>query len=209
MGYRGRGKYDPARRAMVPESTYGVPFSEEIVTEAVNDNRAAIAEAMQTRTGRTQEKGVPIELPDHQFIPKNVPSLDFRKACAVPPGSTFTSPYVLYAWTCPPGSVARFTHYAVYCDGLDADLLEFLITVDGNRVFPYHGDPSNNFKINLGLGPDLSNICLIPANLAMFPGQTLKVACVNTDPAVSAAMGVRFVGYLDSVNKVEAGRFGS
>lgn len=210
MGLRGRSQYDPLRRAQAEEQKLNErPAVQELVGEVYKDSPLLVAMVQELLRGKQKTEPTPISLPRHMFNPDNVPSLDFRRACLIPANTTAALPFLLFEFTCPQGSVAVFTHYAIYCDGLDEDLVEFLPAVDGSRIFPYHGNPAKNFKMGLGLGPDLSNTCLIPANLKLFPGQTLRISAVNLDPGVSSAMGARFVGYLDNVNLVEAGRFGS
>lgn len=210
MGMRGRSQYDPLRRAQIEENEKrGSTQAQDLVLEVYADSPSLAQRGKELSEYKVKEKTVAISLPKHLYNPENVPSLDFRRAVAIPPNTLKSNPYLLFEFTCPQGSVAVFTHYGIYCDGLDEDLLEFLPSVDDSRIFPYHGNPAKNFKMALGLGPDLSNVCLIPANLKLFPGQTLRIHCVNLDGLVSAAMGARFVGYLDNVNPVEAGRFGS
>lgn len=208
MGLRGRNIYDPARRAQNSENQRE-SYANQIMRESGEGMRQEMLDDEKNRYGKEGVQPTLISLPKHQYIPDNVPSLDFRRACEVPANTTALNPFLLFEFTCPSGSVTVFTHYGIYCDGLNEDFIEFLPTVDNSRVFPYHGNPSKNFKIGLGLGPDLSNTSLIPANLKLFAGQTLRMSCVNLDPAVAAAMGARFVGYLDSVNSIAAARFGS
>lgn len=153
-------------------------------------------------------KSTLVELPRHLFIPAQAVSIDIRRVCNVSPGSLITDPAnVLIRYTAPPGAITRFISYGVFCDGeLSADFA-FEPKVDGSRVFPYHGDPSQDYRINLGLGPDLSNSSLIQCNLALTPGQTLTWSVENLS-TVKTVMGVRMVGYFDSSSQSVAPRFG-
>lgn len=149
-------------------------------------------------------KSTKVEFPDHLFIPKGAQSLDFRRVVNLPTGST---DYELFRFTAPPGSVTHFLGYGVFNDGDNGVNFNFRPLVDGSRVFPYHGDPSQNFKIYLGLGPDLSNATIIPCQLTLAPGQTLQWLITNTS-GVDASMGVRMIGYFDTSQRRETARFG-
>lgn len=148
----------------------------------------------------------PVELPPHIFpnVPLGAQSLDFRKLCLVVAGST---KQLLFEYAAPPGSRTVFTAYALFSDAANASLTEFLPEVDGQRVYPFHGDPSANFKMNLGLSPDVSNNALIPSQLILEPGQVIRWYLTNTD-TVDVAMGVRMVGFFDASAKRVTPRFG-
>jgi hypothetical protein len=147
-----------------------------------------------------------VSFPTHLFPPKNVASFDARKVCMIDP--TGTGRYELFSFQVPPGTSLVITHYALYCDALDSSLVSFSPEVDGNRVWPFHGDPTNGFSMNLGLAPDLSNVSLIEGNMILQPSQKFTWWLVNRD-TVPVAMGARLKGYFDSKNKLESGSFGS
>lgn len=149
-------------------------------------------------------KKTPVEFPPHLFIPEGAQSLDFRRVINLPSPNTN---YELFSFTAPPGAVTRFISYGIFNDGNAAADYNFLPLVDGSRIFPYHGDPSDNFKIYLGLGPDLSNTSLIPCQLYLQPGQRLQWLVTNTS-GVDTSMGVRMVGYFDTAQQRVTGRFG-
>lgn len=149
-----------------------------------------------------------VELPRHLFIPAQAVSIDIRRVCQVSPGSVISDPAnIILRFTAPPGAITRFISYGVFCDGEFSADFAFEPRVDGSRVFPYHGDPSQDYRINLGLGPDLSNSSLIQCNLALTPGQTVTWAVENLS-TVKTVMGVRMVGYFDASGQSVSPRFG-
>ena len=160
----------------------------------------------QKRKDEQKQSRTPIDLPGHifPFMPEGVQPLDFRKLCLVTP-ATIKLPFLTF--TAPEGTRTVFQAYAIFSDALNSDLSEFIPEVDGQRVFPYHGDPTNNFKMSLGLAPDISNNALIPAQLILEPRQTITFFVTNTD-TVDVAMGVRLVGYFDASAKRVTPRFG-
>ena len=147
----------------------------------------------------------PIKLPPHLFIPEGAESLDIRRAADI--AAATATPFKLMEFECPQGATCHFISYAVFSDGGLATTQEFIPRVDDRRVFPFQGDPQNNFKINLGLAPDLSNNSLIQCQLTINPGEKLQWYVINTN-GVDIAMGIRMVGYIDrSMTRVQ-GRTG-
>jgi hypothetical protein len=136
-----------------------------------------------------------VELPRHLFIPAKAQSVDIRNLASITPGSSFD----LLRFTAPPGGTTYFYGYAVFNDALLYNNVEFIPTVDGARIFPYHGNPDDNYKIALGVSSDVSNNALIQCAIQLNPGQVLLWRARNTD-VVDVVMGVRMVGYLDSGN---------
>jgi hypothetical protein len=131
--------------------------------------------------------------PRHLQAPEGVQSLDMRRVLLLAPA---TVDQLVISFTCPQGANVFFTHYAIYTNALDASLVEFKPTVDGNRIVPYHGDPNNNFKLDLSVGPDLSATSLIQCQVTMAPGQVMTWTATNNTIGLSS-MGVRMVGYFD------------
>jgi len=167
---------------------------------------AVSASSKEDQAKRLQESGqMPqaVSLPDHLFIPKTGQSVDIRRLANVPPATTVD----LIVFTAPPGQKTKFIGYGVFCDALLFNLINFIPTVNGKRIFPFHGDPQVNFKIGLGLAPDLSNSAMINCQLDMNPGEVLKWTFTNND-LVDVAAGVRMVGYVDVTVIRTAGRFG-
>lgn len=163
------------------------PTVQEIVPVAVSTK-----EERENKVALNEKPPVLIELPKHLFIPYNAQSMDLRRAPLVAAGTSET----ILNFTAPSGAITRFIAYAVYSDGNNAADYEFIPKVNGRRVLGYHGDPDDNFKINLGLAPDLSNNSLINCQLSLNPGDKLGWTLVNNS-AFDTPMGVRMVGYLD------------
>lgn len=139
-------------------------------------------------------KPTPVALPPHLFIPDNAQSLDIRRLATIATG-TINEEFMRFQ--APTGAKVQFIGYSVFSDGTLAAPQEFIPRVNGKRVFPYHGDPNNAFRINLGLGPDMSNANVIQCNLVLNPSDILTWAVTNTS-GVNIAMGVRMVGYIDT-----------
>jgi hypothetical protein len=145
-----------------------------------------------------------VSLPPHLFIPAGSQSIDIRKVVNLAAGSV---DYELFRFTAPEGAVTKFISYGIFNDGLLGVDFNFKPLVDGSRVFPYHGDPSDNYRIYLGLGPDLSEVSMIKCQLGLLPGQTIVWYLSNTS-AVDVAMGVRMAGYFDTSEQITTPRFG-
>lgn len=149
-------------------------------------------------------KPTPIELPDNLFIPPGAESIDLKNLFDVTAGARatiidFTNPAT--------GGLVVILSYAVFNDGLLASDFDFFPTVNNKRVYQYHGDPLDNFRIYLGTGPDLSNGSLINAQLYLQPGHRLRWVAENR-AAVDTSMGVRVVGYVDRTKQRTQRRFG-
>ena len=149
-------------------------------------------------------EAIPIILPRNYFRPFGTDSLDLRNLIDVPAN---TVNQTFFEFRAPKSSNVVITHYAVFTDILLAQNIEFIPRVNGNRVLRYHGDPNNNFRINLSVSVDLSGNALIPCEILLQPGQTLSWAFSNNSGA-PAPMGVRVVGYVDSVTKSSGSNFG-
>jgi hypothetical protein len=159
-------------------------------------------------TERERTQDTPVAFPQHLFAPSGAQTIDMRRMCSVSPLPGFQlfmefNPSALGL----KGGAYRFTHYAVACDGELEVNYEFLPTMNEARIFPYHGDPQNRFKISLGLAPDLSDNALIAAELYMRSTDVLRWYVKNND-TVAADMGVRMKGYLDTTQRTVSARFG-
>ncbi len=160
-------------------------------------------ENMQARTQDIINPATPVALPKHLFIPESAQSVDIRRVATIPLGSSGT----LMTFTAPQSVTTRFISYGVFSDALLEADIAFIPKVNGNRIFPFHGDPTDNFKIGLGLAPDLSNSALISCQLNMNPGDILTWDVVNNS-VVDTVLGVRMVGYVDTTQRRVAARFG-
>lgn len=147
------------------------------------------------------QEPTPVALPVNLFIPVGAQSVDISALANIPPDSTAT----ILRFVGKKGSLTRFIGYAIFNDALMLSLLNLVPKVNGIRVFPFHGNPQLNFKMGLGLGPDLST--LVPATLDLNPGDVLTWEITNND-VVDIAVGVRMSGYLDQSTIRVTGRFG-
>lgn len=157
-----------------------------------------------TKDSLVKNIGVQVDFPNHLFIPAGAQSIDITRACLVLTGTTRES---LMQFTAPDGGITAFISYGVFTDAEFASTIEFIPAIDNARVFPFHGDPNNNFRINIGTGPDLSNNSLKQAHIVMQPGQVFNWYVTNSD-ILARVMGVRMVGYFMSSQQIEATRFG-
>jgi hypothetical protein len=159
------------------------------------------AEQRQT-SGQVQP--VNVNFPDHLFIPKGSRSIDIRRVLNVP---TATVDFEILRFEAPPGSVTRFIAYSIFNDGSNGANYNFKPLVDGSRILPFHGDPMDNYRIYLGLGPDMSDGTMIGCELMLQPGQILQWLITNNS-GVDTSMGVRMKGYFDASQKRVTGNFG-
>lgn len=145
-----------------------------------------------------------VSLPPHLFIPADAQSVDLRNLANVPPATTNL---LLMSYRGRKGGITKFIGYGVFFDALMFDLIDLVPTVNGVRVFPFHGNPDQNFKIGLGTGADLSNVNLVSCQLDLQPGDLLEWRFTNND-VVDVAAGVRMSGYFDQSTIRKTGRFG-
>lgn len=153
-------------------------------------------------TNTTNESRI-TDLPKHLYIPSYAQSMDLRNLAIIPAGTNFD----LINFVAPLNGTTRFYGYGLFNDALLFANVEFIITVDGKRALPFHGNPNDNFKLALGVAPDLSNSSIINCSIQLNPGQRIIVNAVNDD-VVDVTMGVRLVGYLDSSSIREDARQG-
>lgn len=144
-------------------------------------------------------------------IPSSGQSLDIRRVVEASAGTTNA---LLINFQPPKGMEAIVTAYGIYSDAALAVETEFVPLLNGTRVFPYHGTPTdiNNpnkipYRISLGLGPDLSNESMIECNLRILETQTFQWYITNSS-LLSQVMGVRFKGYLRSIGKAQNYKIG-
>lgn len=170
----------------------------------------AYSDAQQALSSQPQQASTTIvqshvkSFPDHLYVPKGSQSLDIRRLVSM---AAFSVDEEVFRFQAPRGQRVWFLGYSIFSDGELASTQEFIPRVNGNRVFPYHGDPNDNFRINLGLGPDMSNQNVIHCQLPLEPTQVLTWSFTNSN-AVPIAMGVRMIGYLDSANNQDSTRVG-
>lgn len=144
-------------------------------------------------------------------LPKNAESVDIRRVSDTSAG-TFEALFLKFQP--PKGYEAIITGYGIFSDAQFAISTEFIPKINGSRVFTYHGQPrdTNNpfilpYKICLGLGPDLTDVSLIECSLRIKETDVFEWYLTNAS-AVTQTMGVRFKGYLRSVNEARDYRVG-
>lgn len=169
----------------------------------MNPMPASSAADLQKQADQSLGGEVINEFPNHLFVPSSAQSVNILRLANVPSGTTTD----LIVFTAIKGTKTKFIGYAVFCDALMFSLINFVPTVNGKRIFPFHGDPQLNYKIGLGLGPDFSNNNLVPCQLDMQPGDVLRWTFTNND-TVDVAAGVRMIGYVDSTTLNTIGRVG-
>jgi hypothetical protein len=191
-----------------PFNTYDQPFNTgfEQKPKDVIASRPTVSQSdldQQQAAGANQQTPIPVSLPPHLFYPKTAQTVDIRRLAQVSPATTTN----LIVFTAPQGVRTNFMGYAVFSDAFSFDLINFVPTVNGARVFPYHGDPQANYKIGLGLAPDFSNGSLIQCQLLMNPNDVLVWQFTNND-VVAVTAGIRMVGYVDGTIVRGTPRFG-
>jgi hypothetical protein len=192
-----------------PFDTYDAPFKQE------GHQGIGTFNAVPTSDGKQQQKrqeqvssgDIVLELPNHLFIPSTAQSINIMRLADVSPGTTDLIVFPGPSYKILRGTKIKFIGYCIFSDALSFNLVNFVPTLDGKRLFPFHGDPQSNYKIGLGLGPDFGNENLIPCQLDMQVGQVLKWTFTNSD-VVTVAAGVRMVGYVDSSIITTPGRVG-
>lgn len=150
------------------------------------------------------EGSLPIELPHNFFRPMGTESVDIRRLRNVVNG---TNDLAIFSFTAPKSAGVVFTHYGVFTDILLASNVLFIPRIQGRRALRYHGDPNDNFKINLSISSDLSEQAMIPCELYLKPGQTLTWSVSNNSGA-DGPMGIRMTGYVDTKSTRSGSDFG-
>jgi hypothetical protein len=141
-----------------------------------------------------------ITLPVNFYNPVGADSFDIRALDVFTAGQK----KVLMTYTAKAGQTIHFIKYGLFTDILSADNVRFYPTIDGNRILRYHGDPNNDFALNLSVGPDLTEDSMIPCEFDLKAGQTLQIVGENLSGA-DADLGVRFRGYIVNENASSRG----
>lgn len=188
-----------------PFETYDTNFKSDMA-KAYEPFAASAVSSKEDQIKRAEVSGsnpTAITLPPHLFIPQDAQSIDIRNLANVPAGDTVS----LLRFKCPKGAYVTFINYSVFFDALLFNLINLVPLVNGQRVFPFHGNPQQNYKIGLGTGPDLSNANLIACQLNLQPDDEVDWIFTNND-TVDVAAGVRMVGYVDKRTLRDSKRFG-
>lgn len=151
-----------------------------------------------------------IILPRHTNIPPNAESVNILELCELAPNSSvFDTMLTLKAKA---SEKIIITHYAIWTDAEDAGEIEFRFEINGNPIYRFHGRPNDanaptRYTNNIGIAPDLSNIALIEGYAVLDPLKELKVKVINRAPDATdiRPVGVRLVGYIDSINSRSQG----
>ena len=186
-----------------PFRTYDQNFNDQDAGTVFEASRISGADAALKRAADSGNFPTAVSLPPHLFIPEDAQSIDIRNLANVPPATTVT----LMTFHGRKGSLVKFISYGVFFDALMFDLINLVPKVNGQRVFPFHGNPDRKFKIGLGTGADLSNANLVPCQLDLQPQDLLTWEFTNND-VVDVAAGVRMSGYLTQSTIRKVGRFG-
>ncbi len=152
---------------------------------------------------KAYDNPVPVLLPRYTTAPEGAETFDGRRIAVLNPLEVLD----LWTFTCPPGTTVVLFGYAMYTDAIANTDLQWLPTLDGRRILAYHGDPADNFKLNLAVGIDMSQAALIPCQVFMAPGQVLKWTVSNLS-AAQVSMGVRMSGYLDIGQRLTSSKVG-
>lgn len=139
----------------------------------------------------------------HLAAPEGAETVDIRRLSLTIPGDNFN----IIEFTCPQGATTVFYKYVLFTDAVVASTILFEPTLDNKRILAYHGDPQNNYVINLAVGIDLADQSSIPCQIFMYPGQVLRWRVENnaTNPL---SMGVRMIGYLDYGQRLTSSKLG-
>lgn len=156
---------------------------------------------------------VPVASPLHLQAPEGARTLDLRRAISVPAATVDAT---LMSFQCLAGATTVIYFYSlVYpsAPGTVTPALEWIPTIDGQRVLQYHGSPgvseSPNPTTNLNAATafDFTSSGLVRCQLLMQPGQTLRWGVSNAT-GVAQVMGVRMTGYVDFTQQLQSKKFG-
>lgn len=186
-----------------PFDTYNGKFknNQQQPFSVFNASPIAGAEDVKKRQESSNLMPTAISLPPHLFIPEDAQSVDISELANIPPGDTVE----IITFRGLRGGFVNFTGYAIFNDALMLSLIELVPRVNGARALPLHGNPQLNFKMGLGVGPDMS--VLIPCQLYLQPEDVLTWTFTNND-VVDVAAGVRMSGYFSQSTIRKAGRAG-
>lgn len=154
-----------------------------------------IAEAVKTILNRMRSS-FSVNLPENHYSPDGADSFDIRVVGVLDGGATET----LLSYKAESSQTIRFIRYGIYANIVLANNVDFFPTVNGSRILRYHGDCNDNFKMNLSVGPDLTENSLIPCDIVLRPGEILEWKVTNNS-AVKSDLGVRMRGFLMTENK--------
>lgn len=154
--------------------------------------------------GSFQDGSVDVKsFPPHLFLPASAQSVNLQNLFDVTAGTS----QLIIDFTVPNGSFLYLLGYALFNDGLLASDFDFIPRVNGRRIYEFHGDPLDNFRLYLGLSTDFNNSAVVTAPMQIQPGDRLTWEAVNRS-LVDTTMGVRVTGYIDRGQIRNQARFG-
>ena len=185
MSYRNRqgdGQFSPTPRSLI--------------------NRVAPPEAPRIDLQLPQ----PVQLPLNYAVPDGAESLNLWRIDTLADATSFVARTV-FTFVAPSTGITRIMYYSLYSSvGVGDKRVSFLPRKDGTRVYPYHGDPEENYALfsTGSTAESMGSNSLMYAPLTLLPGQTLTWSVIvrpQGDPPVplpvGSLAGVRLVGYVD------------
>lgn len=156
---------------------------------------------------------VPVASPLHLQAPEGARTLDLRRSLSIPAATVDAT---LMSFQCLAGATTVIYFYSlVYpsAPGTVTPNIEWLPTIDGQRVLQYHGSPGVSLSpnpttnLNVATAFDFTSSGLVRCQILMQPGQTMRWGVTN-NTGVAQVMGVRMTGYVDFTQQLQAKKFG-
>lgn len=156
---------------------------------------------------------VPVASPLHLQAPEGARTLDLRRLINVPDGSVDLT---LMEFQCLAGATTVLYFYSLIypaVPGTVTPAIQWLPTIDGQRVLQYHGSPGTSLSPNpttildQATAFDFTTSGLVRCQILMQPGQTMRWGVSNSSGAAQN-MGVRMTGYVDFTQQLQAKKFG-
>lgn len=201
--YGGSVTYDNAGYSYDPYANYDAKFKSVAQRPQQVFQASALTSHQEIvrRQELSNEDPVAVALPPHLFIPDDAQSVDIRNLANIPAGTSVD----LLTFKGKAGGLVKFLGYSLFTDAVLFNNVEWIPLVNGARVLPFHGYPTQNFRMSLSLGFDLSS--LIACQLDLQPQDTLVWRFINNG-IVDVAAGVRMSGYYSQSTIRKTGRFG-
>ena len=161
-----------------------------------------IIDAVKTILNR-MKSAFAVTLPENHYSPEGSDQFDIRVVGIIEAGATET----LLSYTAENSQTIRFIKYGIYTNIVLATNVDFFPTKNGSRILRYHGDPNDDFRLNLSVGPDLTENSLITCDITLRAGEVLEWKAKNLG-AVASDVGVRMRGFLVTENRNGSRGFG-
>lgn len=156
------------------------------------------------------EHAVPVLHPRSTEAPEGARTLSLRRIITVAGGATNVD---LMAYVCLPAASTVFYWYSLVLPAGAFPDVEWLPTIDEQRIFGYHGSPGVSVSpnpttnLNVSTGSDFSSVGLVRCQVLMQPNQTLRWR-VSNNTGAPVQMGVRMDGYVDLSQMLMSSKFG-